>query len=72
MLTIVPGTWRWMSKEIEKEEGGGAIGALLVGIVLLPADLALSRLYGSFTGLYYFGRAGDHLVEMSTVIPFKS
>ena len=65
-FSLVPGTWRWMAKEMEE---GSPLAAAFVGIFVLPADFTLSRLYGNFRGSYYFGRAGDPLIASSRVMP---
>jgi len=63
--SIVPGTWRWMGQKMEE---GDALSAAL-GIIILPFDLALTRLYGGFVGPYYSGKVGDQFVSASKILP---
>jgi len=64
--SIVPGTWRWMGEEMEK---GNAYSAVFIGVILLPFDLAFTRLYGGFVGPYYSGKVGDQFVSASKILP---
>jgi hypothetical protein len=64
--SIVPGTWRWISKEIDE---GNVLEVTIGAIFLLPFDLALTRLYGGFLGSYYSGRVGDQFVSASKILP---
>jgi hypothetical protein len=63
--SIVPGTWKWMGQKMEE---GDAFSAAL-GIIILPFDLALTRLYGGFVGAYNSGRAGDQFISASRILP---
>ena len=64
--SIVPGTWKWMGEEMEK---GNAYSAVFIGIIVLPFDLAFTRLYGGFLGSYYSGKVGDQFVSASKILP---
>jgi hypothetical protein len=64
--SIVPGTWKWMGEEMEK---GNAYSAVFIGVILLPFDLAFTRLYGGFLGPYYSGKVGDQFVSASKILP---
>jgi len=64
--SIVPGTWKWMGEEMEK---GNAYSAVFIGVILLPFDLAFTRLYGGFLGSYYSGKVGDQFVSASKILP---
>jgi len=63
--SIVPGTWKWMGQKMEE---GDAFSAAL-GVIILPFDLALTRLYGGFVGSYNSGRAGDQFISASKILP---
>ena len=63
--SIVPGTWKWMGQKMEE---GDAFSAAL-GIIILPFDLALTRLYGGFVGSYNSGKAGDQFISASKILP---
>ena len=65
-FSLVPRTLRVMGEEIDK---GNSFNAAFLGIFILPFDFALSRSFGSIIGSYRIGRAGDHLVAGSKVIP---
>ncbi|MEK9149655.1 MAG: hypothetical protein AAB267_06385, partial [Candidatus Desantisbacteria bacterium] len=63
-------TLKLMDKMIEKDkEGEGLLMAGIIGVIFLPAEVALSATYGGFAVPYYFGRSGDQLVEASKVFP---
>jgi len=66
--SIVPGTWKWMGQKMEE---GDAFSAIL-GVIILPFDLAFTRLYGGFVGAYNTGRAGDQFISASRILPSQT
>lgn len=64
--SMVPGTAKLISSAIEEDD---FLRAIIWGIILLPIDFAVTSLYGNFRGAYYFGRAGNHLMVASNVLP---